>query len=188
MSQTHQLSARMLALGAALLLLAGCSTTSSPPASSSSSAATTTSSPPTATSSPGASGTTTSGTTTSSPTTSGSTSSSMGPTASAAACTAADALAQALTSFKDSLKTGATVDQVRAARDQVVKTYNELAAAVGDVAKGRLEAVKSAADRFDAAVKDIPDDASLTQAVDSLRQEAKDVQAALSDLLTEVHC
>ena len=112
----------------------------------------------------------------------------MGPTASAAACTAADALARALTSFKDSLKTGATVDQVRAARDQVVKTYNELAAAVGDVAKGRLEAVKSAADRFDAAVKDIPDDASLTQAVDSLRQEAKDVQAALSDLLTEVHC
>lgn len=183
MSQTHQLSARILALGAALMMLAGCSTTSSPPASSSSSAATTTSSPPMTTSSPGASSTTTSG-----PTPSGPTSSSMGATASAAACTAADALARALTNFKDSLKTGATVEQVRAARDQVVKTYNELAAAVGDVAKGRLEAVKSAADRFDAAVKDIPDDASLTQAVDSLRQEAKDVQAALSDLLTEVHC
>jgi flagellar hook-basal body complex protein FliE len=125
----------------------------------------------------------------SSPVASGSTTtSSIAATGSAAACAAADALARALTSFKDSLRTGATVEQVRAARDHVVEAYNDLAAAVGDVAKARLEAVKSAADRFDAAVKDIPDGATLTQAVDSLSQEAKDVQAALSDLLTEVHC
>lgn len=80
------------------------------------------------------------------------------------------------------------MEQVRAARDQVIKAYNDLAPAVGDVAKTRLSAVKSAADRFAAAVNDIPDDATLAQALDSLSQEAKDVQAALSDLLTEVQC
>ena len=80
------------------------------------------------------------------------------------------------------------MDQVRAARDQVLNSYNDLAAAIGNVAKARLEAVKSAADRFAAAVNDIPDDATLNQALDSLSQEAKDVQAALADLLTEIRC
>jgi hypothetical protein len=104
------------------------------------------------------------------------------------ACAAADAFADALTSFKDTLKPGATVEQVRAARDQVVKTYDELVAATGSAAKDRVDAVTSAEARFTAAVNDVPDDATLTEAVASLRDEAANVQAALSDLATEVQC
>ena len=51
-----------------------------------------------------------------------------------------------------------------------------------------MDAVKSAEDKFAAAVNDIPDDATLTEAADSLRDEAANVQAALSDLVTEVQC
>ncbi|WP_235500274.1 hypothetical protein [Arthrobacter sp. Leaf69] len=104
------------------------------------------------------------------------------------ACAAADAFADALTSFKDTLKPGATVDQIRAARDQVVKTYDELVAATGSAAKERVDAVTSAEARFTAAVNDVPDDATLTEAAASLRDEAANVQAALSDLATEVQC
>ncbi|MFB0838639.1 hypothetical protein ACETK3_11550 [Arthrobacter sp. E44] len=198
MSQTNRLSAQLLALGAALMLLAGCSSTSNPPTSASSGTAATTSSASatvtstatgTATSSPKTSATTTQ-TSSSKPsgTTSGPTTSSTATAVDAAVCTAASSLGRALTSLKDSLRNGATVDQVRAARDQVLNSYNDLAAAIGNVAKARLEAVKSAADRFAAAVNDIPDDATLNQALDSLSQEAKDVQAALADLLTEIRC
>ena len=103
-------------------------------------------------------------------------------------CGAADAYADALTGFKDSLNPGATLEQVRAARDQVVKTYDDLVTAIGSEAKGRVDAVRSAEDKFASAVNEIGDDTTLTEAADSLRNEAANVQAALSDLVTEVQC
>ena len=110
------------------------------------------------------------------------------PTASPA-CAAADAFAEALTGFKDTInKPGATLEQVRSARDQVAKTYDDLVSAAGSAAQARVDAVTSAQEKFAAAVNDIPDDATLTAAVDSLRDEAANVQAALSDLATEVKC
>jgi hypothetical protein len=104
------------------------------------------------------------------------------------ACAAADAFAQALTNFKDTLKPGTTLEQVGSARDQVVKTYDELVSATGSAAQTRVDAVRSAQEKFAAAVNDIPDDATLTSAIDSLRDEAANVQAALSDLASEVRC
>ena len=104
-------------------------------------------------------------------------------------CTAADAYADALTSFKDTLNNpGSTVEQVRAAGDQVVKTYDDLITAVGSEAKGRVDAVKSAEEKFASAVNGINDNTTLTEAADALREEAANVQAALSDLVAEVQC
>ncbi|MDR7082766.1 uncharacterized protein YPO0396 [Arthrobacter ginsengisoli] len=103
-------------------------------------------------------------------------------------CTAADALADALTAFKDTVTAGATVEQVRAARDQVVASYDALVKEIGNVAKGRVDAVVAAHDRFAAAVNDVPDDATLAEAADSLRDEAANFQGALSDLVTEAKC
>ena len=117
-----------------------------------------------------------------------STSTSSTPTATAAACTAADAYVHAVTNFKDSLKAGSTVEQVRSAGDQVTKTYNDLNKALENVSKARLDALKTAEDRLDAAVKGLSNDATLAQALDSLKQEAKDVQAALSDVLADINC
>jgi len=103
-------------------------------------------------------------------------------------CAAADAFAEALTSFKDTLKPGVTAEQVRASRDQVVKTYDDLVKEAGNAAQDRVDAVRTAEEKFAAAVNDIPNDATLTEAVDSLRDEAANVQAALSDLATESRC
>ena len=103
-------------------------------------------------------------------------------------CAAADAFADALTNFKDNLKPGVTVEQIRASRDQVVKTYEDLVQAAGSEAKDRVDAVKTAKEKFAAAVNDVPNDATLTGAVDSLRDEAANLQAALSDLATEAKC
>ena len=49
-----------------------------------------------------------------------------------------------------------------------------------------MDAVKSAEDKFASAVNEFHDAATLTEAADSLRDEAANVQAALSDLATEV--
>ena len=103
-------------------------------------------------------------------------------------CAAADAFAEALTGFKDTLKPGVTLEQIRSARDQVVKTYDDLVSETGSAAQARVDAVKAAKEKFTAAVNDIPNNATLTAAIDSLRDEAANVQAALSDLTTEAQC
>ncbi|KQN86703.1 hypothetical protein [Arthrobacter sp. Leaf69] len=103
-------------------------------------------------------------------------------------CAATKAYASALTSFKDALTPTSTVDQVRTAREEVVKTHNELLDASEAVAKDRVDAVKEAEQSLDRAVKDVPDDATLAQARASLRDEAVKVQAALSDLGTAASC
>lgn len=104
------------------------------------------------------------------------------------ACTAARAHASALTSFKAMLKPDVPIEQVRSARNEVVKTYDELVKATQDVARDQVEAVKTAQKKFASAVDAVPDQATLPQAVDSLRDEAVNVQAAVSDLTTEIKC
>ena len=51
-----------------------------------------------------------------------------------------------------------------------------------------MDAVKAAEEKFVAAVNAVPDDATVSQAVNSLRDEAANVQGALSDLTNEVKC
>jgi len=71
---------------------------------------------------------------------------------------------------------------------QVAKTYDDLVKASQDVAKDEMDAVKTAENKFDAAVRAVPDDATLTQAAASLRDDAANVQAAVSDLQTATKC
>jgi cytochrome c556 len=103
-------------------------------------------------------------------------------------CAASDAFSASLTNFKDTLKPGATVEQIQSARDQVKKAYDDLLNAAGDAAKERVDAVKAAQQKFASAVNAVPDSATLSQAVNSLRDEAANVQAAVSDLSNEVKC
>ena len=104
------------------------------------------------------------------------------------ACAAASAYAAALTNFKQTLKPGVTVGQLDSARDQVVKTFDDLIKASQDVARDQVDAVQTAEEKFVRAVRAVPDDATLSQAVDSLRDEAASVQASVSDLQTAAKC
>ena len=103
-------------------------------------------------------------------------------------CAASAAFSTSLTNFKDTLKPGATLAQIQSARDQVKKAYDDLVQAAGDAAKGRVDAVKTAQQKFASAVNAVPDNATLTQAIDSLRDEAANVQAAVSDLTNDAKC
>lgn len=121
--------------------------------------------------------------------TSGPSSPSASPTASVSpVCAAATDLSTALTNFKDTLKSGATIGQIQAARDQVRKSYDDLVNAASDAAKDRVDAVKAAQQKFTSAVNSVPDDATLTQAANSLKDEAANVQAAISDLSNDAKC
>ena len=104
------------------------------------------------------------------------------------ACAAAGAYAAALTNFKDTLKPSATVEQVQTARDQVTKTYDEMIKQSQDVAKDRADAVKTAQQNLESAVKDVPNDATLRQAANSLRDDTVKLQAAASDLRSQLKC
>jgi hypothetical protein len=110
------------------------------------------------------------------------------PASTSQVCAAIDAHAAALAKFKDTLKPDATIEQVRAARDQVTKAYEDLVKAGEELARQRADAVKAAEAKFNAAVAAVPDDATLTQATNSLRDEASNVEAAIRDLRAEVKC
>ncbi|BCW69060.1 hypothetical protein [Arthrobacter sp. NicSoilB8] len=110
------------------------------------------------------------------------------PASTSQVCAAADAHAAALANFKATLKPDATIEEVRAARDEVTKAYEDLVKAGENLAKERADAVKAAEAKFNAAVAAVPDDATLTQATNSLRDEASNVEAAIRDLRAEVKC
>lgn len=103
-------------------------------------------------------------------------------------CAAASAYAAALTNFKQTLTPDTTLGQVDSARDEVVKTFDDLIKTSQDVAKDKVDAVRTAQDSFTQAVKAVPEGAPLTQVVGSLRAEAANVQAAVSDLQTSAKC
>ena len=110
------------------------------------------------------------------------------PASTSQVCAAVDAHAAALANFKDTLKPDATVEEVRAAQEEVTKTYEDLVKAGENLAQERADAVKAAEAKFNAAVAAVPDDATLTQATNSLRDEASNVEAAIRDLRAEVKC
>ena len=69
-----------------------------------------------------------------------------------------------------------------------METYDDVINASKDVARDEVDAVKAAEDKFDRAAKAVPDDATLTQAVNTLRDETANVQAAVSELRTAANC
>jgi hypothetical protein len=106
----------------------------------------------------------------------------------AQACTAAKAFAGAVKGFEATLKPGSTVGEIKAARDEVKKTHDDLAKASKDVAKDRTDAVNKATDQFNKAVDDVPNDATVSQAVNSLRDDVANVKSALQGLSTDLKC
>jgi hypothetical protein len=104
------------------------------------------------------------------------------------ACGASDAFAAALKNFRETLKPDATIVEIRAAREEVSNTYNDLKGAAANVAKDRTDELASATDDFKAAVDAVPDDATVPQAIDSLKNEAAKVDTARKGVASELKC
>jgi prophage DNA circulation protein len=106
----------------------------------------------------------------------------------AKACGASDAFAAALQNFRETLTPDATIEEIRSAREEVSNTYNDLKGATANVAEDRTDALASATDELKAAVDDVPDDATVRQAVTSLKNEAANVEAARKGVASELNC
>ncbi len=104
------------------------------------------------------------------------------------ACGAAEQLTVALDDFDSTLTLDATVDEVMAARDEVRAAWRELDAAADDVAQDRGQALDDAWDGLQDSIDDISGDTSVSDAVDSLRDEAAEVQEARDALADDLGC
>jgi methyl-accepting chemotaxis protein len=103
-------------------------------------------------------------------------------------CAAADAFGSALTDFKDMIKPDTTIEQLRSARDQVAHAYDDLAKATENLAQERADAVVAAEKEFTSAVNAVSNQATVPEAAATLRSEAAKVQAAVTDLRSDIKC
>jgi ElaB/YqjD/DUF883 family membrane-anchored ribosome-binding protein len=104
------------------------------------------------------------------------------------ACEAAGAFGTTLQEVRSSLTPEATVEELRDARNRVSDSYEDLLKEAGDVAEDRLEELDTNVDGFRDAVDEIEDDTKVPDAVDSLRNEASDVETAVDGLRSELNC
>jgi hypothetical protein len=104
------------------------------------------------------------------------------------ACGAAEQLSVALDDFDMTLTEDATVDEVTAARDEVREAWQALDSAADDVAQDRGQALDDAWDGLQESVDDISGDATVSDAVDSLRDDAVEVQEARDALADDLGC
>ena len=103
-------------------------------------------------------------------------------------CDAAAAYAGSVAKFRGILTPEAPIEQLRSARDEVVSAYVQLQTAARNMADYRIVSVEAAQKKFSDAVDDVRDQATVPEAVESLKNEASDVQTAVSDLTKEVKC
>lgn len=104
------------------------------------------------------------------------------------ACGAAEQLTIALDNFDTTLTPDATVDEVMAARDEVRAAWQELDAAADDVAQDRGQALDEAWSGFQQSVEDLSGSATITDAAESLRDDAVVVQEARDALAEDLGC
>lgn len=87
-----------------------------------------------------------------------------------------------------SLSTESTVEEIRATRSDVQKSYRALVTTLDDVADDRHLALDEAYDTFNDSVDDLASDASLADAVASLQEEAAAITSAQVAISDELSC
>lgn len=107
---------------------------------------------------------------------------------SAELCSAAASFKSALNDFQEVISPEATTEEVRSRWDALQAAYQDLEAEGADVAQDRMDGLETAAGQLRSAVADVPDEATLRQGIDSLRNEASDVRSAFSELEGELTC
>lgn len=104
------------------------------------------------------------------------------------ACASADAFEAAVNDFTDTLSPGTTAGEVQAAREEVRRTFDDLMEEGGDVVEDKREALNKAVGEFQTAVDGIPDDATLSEGVAALREEAAKVDLTRDEYVAELQC
>jgi uncharacterized lipoprotein YajG len=103
-------------------------------------------------------------------------------------CAAVDNLDSSLEEFRNTVTPEVTAEELRAARDKVKISFDALAAEAQDLARDQLKELNAEIDRFQAAVEDVSNGATVQDATDALRNETDAVDASLNDLQSELTC
>ncbi|GAA2232575.1 hypothetical protein GCM10010413_33850 [Promicromonospora sukumoe] len=106
----------------------------------------------------------------------------------AQACSAADDLDTALTNFRSTLSPDATVDDVRAARDELSQAWQTFDSAAKEVAQDRAQELDDAWAGLQKAVDDVAGEATVAGALSTLEDEAQGVKDARDDVVSELGC
>ncbi|MGW2095057.1 hypothetical protein [Promicromonospora sukumoe] len=106
----------------------------------------------------------------------------------AQACSAADDLDTALDTFRSTLSPDATVDDVRAARDDLSQAWQSFDSAATEVVQDRSQELDDAWDGLQKAVDDVAGEATVAGALSTLEDEAQGVKDAKDDVVSELGC
>ena len=106
----------------------------------------------------------------------------------AQACSAADDVTTALDNFRSTLTPDATVDDVRGARDELSSAWQTFDSAATEVVQDRSEELDEAWDGLQKAVDDVAGEATVSGAIDTLRDEAQGLKDAKDDVVAELDC
>ncbi|MDN7024360.1 hypothetical protein FGU65_05550 [Methanoculleus sp. FWC-SCC1] len=102
-------------------------------------------------------------------------------------CQDLDELGAALQNMQD-LNASSSVGDIRDARDEVqsaMENVRNSAAQLGDV---RVDELNAAYDNLDQTVQNLPDDASVVEAIQTVRPEVQAVRDARQNLSAELNC
>lgn len=80
------------------------------------------------------------------------------------------------------------IEEFEDARENVRITYNNMIASAQQLRDVRLDDLEQANANLEGAVDDIDDDATLQEALDSIKDEAEEVSIQLSQVLNDVDC
>lgn len=106
----------------------------------------------------------------------------------AEACTALSNLDSVLTTASSELAEAQTVGDLRNIRESVQSAYDEADAAVEKVAEDRTDSLRKAWDDFRDEVASVDDEAAVTDARDSLVEEARALADARQSAQSELAC
>ena len=86
------------------------------------------------------------------------------------------------------LNATSSVGDIRDARDQVQSAMEDVRSSADQVTNVRVDELNAAYDNLDRAVKSVPDDASVPEALQAIRPEVQGVVNARQNLTTELNC
>jgi len=102
-------------------------------------------------------------------------------------CDSVGDLSAALRNLRD-LDSDTTVEEYQDERDQVTESYEAMIEAAASVVGLRLEDLEESRDDLQDALDDVPEDATLGEALEAVDDEVDNVARELSQVLNDVDC
>lgn len=106
----------------------------------------------------------------------------------AKACDAYASYVGAVAEARVSLSSSSSVGEIRDARDNVAKKYEDLQSAANDVEKDRVKALEESWNNYTDAVDDVNDDATVPQAADEVTPAVDQLEQAQANLGASLNC